>query len=571
MKNDYFCCMWNSLFYNSKAVLAYVHKLTEIRKMLLFIGILIFFTGCIKHDFVETKMTVFRYNEAANITSLDPAYAKDQANIWATHQIFNGLVQLDNQLKILPCIAKSWEINDGGREYVFHLRGDVYYHDHPSFKFGKGRKVVAKDFIYSFNRIIDKKTASPGRWVFSNITRVHDTCMLFASDDSTFIIHLNQPFPPFLGLLSTVYCSVVPEEAILFYGQDFRKNPVGTGPFRFKMWKEGVKLVLLKNPGYFEMEGCHRLPYLDAVAVTFLSDKQSAFLEFMKGRLDFLSGLDISYKDELLTYNGLLNPKYTGKITLLSQPYLNTEYFGFLMETTKNNIMHDPVKAKKIRQAINYAFDRHKMVEFLRNNIGKAGTGGIVPYGLPSFDSNVVFYDYQPLLAKQLLKEAGYVPGSSPLQITLSATSDYLDISKYIQHELEQIGINMKIEIVPPAALKEMKSQAKAQFFRASWIADYPDAENYLSLFYSKNFCPNGPNYTHFASKAFDQLYEKSLGTVNDTIRYLLYKQMEKLIMQEAPVVILYYDQVLRFVHNNVQGLESDPMNMLTLKRVRKS
>ena len=528
--------------------------------------LLLLFSGCTDENLKDPNKTVFRYNESANITSLDPAFASDQANIWAVHQIFNGLVQLNDNLEIIPCIANSWNISPDGRTYTFHLRNDVFFHDHLVFPNGKGRRVTAFDFRFSFNRIVDRNVASPGYWVFNYIARKNDTCLITALNDSTLKIILKQPFPPFLGLLTTMYCSVVPYEAIIKFGQDFRKNPVGTGPFSFKIWKEGVKLVLVKNPKYFEFDQKERLPFLDAVAITFLSDKQSAFLEFMKGRLDFMSGIDPSYKDELLTRNGTLNPKNKDRVKLITQPYLNTEYFGFLLGADN----HSPIVLKEVRQAINYAFDRKKMVEFLRNNIGTPGYAGIIPFGLPAFDSTLVFYDFNPEKAKELLKNVGYTNGKELPYITLSTTADYLDIAKYLQRQVEEIGIRMKIEVIPPAAIKEMKAQAKLSFFRASWIADYPDAENYLSLFYSRNFCPEGPNYTHYKNRKFDALYDIAISTVNDSLRYTYYRQMDKLIMEEAPVVILYYDQVLRFTQKNIVGLGSDPMNLLTLKRVKK-
>ncbi len=514
--------------------------------------------------------SVFRYNEAANITTLDPAFAKDQTVIWAVNQLFNGLIQLDDRMEILPAIAKSWNISASGVEYVFHLRSDVFFHDDPSFAKGIGRRVVADDFVFSFQRIIDPKVASPGSWLFNNISRSKEIAPFEALDDTTLIIHLEQPFPPFLRLLSMQYCSVIPKEAIRFYGNDFRRNPVGTGPFRFKMWQEGVKLVLLKNPDYFEFENGHRLPFLDAVAITFVPDKQSAFLEFVKGNLDLMSGIDPTYKDELLTKEGKLQPKYSSRIELITQSYLNTEYLGFMVDPA-SHAMQESIPAKEIRKAINLAFDRKKMIRYLRNNIGFPGCQGITPNGLPSFDSNLIFYDYNPGKAKQLLASIGYPEGRGLPAITLTSTSDYLDICKYIQHQVSSVGIDLKIEIAPAAAVKEMKSEAKLPFFRASWIADYPDAENYLSLFYSKNFCPRGPNYTHFSNPEFDRLYETAMSTVNDSIRFSYYREMEKIMMEEAPVVILYYDQVLRFVQKNVHGVGSNAMNLLTLKRVRKS
>ncbi|MFZ4562073.1 MAG: ABC transporter substrate-binding protein, partial [Bacteroidales bacterium] len=473
-------------------------------------------------------------------------------------------------MEVRPCIARSWEISSSGLEYVFHLRKNVFFHGDKAFREGKGRRVVASDFIFSFQRIIDPSIASPGAWIFNNISTHRDNRPFEAVDDSTVIIRLNQPFPPFLGLLSMQYCSVVPYEAVHLYGPGFRRNPVGTGPFMFKMWEEGVKLVLVKNPGYFESVNGNRLPYLDAVAITFMADKQSAFLEFIKGNLDFISGIDPTYKDELLTREGKLQPKYSPKIRLITQSYLNTEYLGFMVDKQDKATNSSPVLDKRVRQAINLAFDRKKMIRYLRNNIGYPGNQGITPKGLPSFDSSQIYYDYNPEKARQLLAAAGFPEGKGLPPLTLTSTSDYLDICKYIQHQVASIGIDLRIEVSPPAAVKEMKAEAKLPFFRASWIADYPDAENYLSMFYSRNFCPQGPNYTHFSNREFDQLYERAMSTIQDSLRFSMYRQMERIMMEEAPVVILYYDQVLRFVQMDIEGLNSNPMNLLTLKQVRK-
>jgi len=338
----------------------------------------------------------------------------------------------------------------------------------------------------------------------------------------------------------------------------------------FKIWKEGVKLVLIKNPYYFEFDEHNiRLPYLDAISVTFITDKQTAFLEFMKGNLDIISGIDASYKDELITRNGNLNPKYKGKIKMLSRPYLNTEYLGFLVDNT-NSSNNNPLLNKKIRQAINYGFDRVKMIKYLRNNIGEPGLNGFIPKGMPGFDSTLKGYEYNTDKARQLLKEAGYPDGKGLPNIKLYTTSSYLDICEFIQYQLSEIGINLKIEVNQAATLRSMIAKSEVPFFRGSWIADYPDAENYLMLFYSPNFCPKGSNYTHFYNKDYDKLFEKANQERNDSIRFKLYRKMDEIIIEEAPVVILYYDRVLRFVKNNITGLVINPINLLDLRRVKK-
>jgi oligopeptide transport system substrate-binding protein len=518
----------------------------------------------------EPSLTVFRYNEFSNITSLDPAFAKDQANIWVCNQVYNGLLQLDEHLQIQPCIAKKWEIDSTGTTYLFHLRTDVFFHDHPAFPGGKGRQVTAQDFVYSFNRILDPALASPGTWVFSKVARISNNFAFYAINDTTLQIMLTEPFPPFSGILTMIYCSVVPQEVISSIGGDFRQNPVGTGPFRFQTWKENVKLVLVKNDYYFESEQGRRLPYLDAVAVTFLIDKQSAFLEFVKGNLDFLSGLDQSYKDELLTKDGQLRPKYKDRFKMSSQPYLNTEYLGILVDTTLEIVKNSPLRHKEIRQAINYGFDRKKMIRYLRNNIVYPGIFGIIPPGLPAFDSSITAYQYDPAKARQLIRKAGYIKPEDIPVIILHTTPEYVDLFKYMQQQLEEIGLKIRIEVNPAATLMQMKAFSKIDFFRASWIADYPDEENYLSLFTSKNLAPAGPNYTHFHSKHYDSLYENSQRTLSEEERKRIYRQMNQSVMNEAPIVILYYDQVVRFTQKNIQDLGTNPLNLLSLKRVKK-
>ena len=220
---------------------------------------------------------VFRYNEHSNISTLDPAFAKDLRTIWATNQLFNGLVQLNDQLEVQPDIATSWTISEDGKTYSFNLKKDVKFHKHILFGKDSTRNVVANDFEYSFHRLLDPKVASPGKWVLDFVDKFK------AETDSTFVIQLKQSFPPFLSLLSMKYCSVVPHEAVSYFGNSFRANPVGTGPFQFKLWVENTKLVFRKNNFYHEKdEKGNSLPYLEAVSITFLPDKQSEFLQFIQ-------------------------------------------------------------------------------------------------------------------------------------------------------------------------------------------------------------------------------------------------------------------------------------------------
>nr|WP_241077795.1 ABC transporter substrate-binding protein [Flavimarina sp. Hel_I_48] len=503
---------------------------------------------------------VFRYNEHYNVATLDPAFARNPPIIWPTNQLFNGLVQQDDSLNIVPDIAKRWEVSEDAKTYIFYLREAVYFHKHAQFKTPDStRKVVAADFTYSFDRLKDARVASPGSWVLSNVEHYE------ALNDSMFSITLKKPFPAFIGMLGMRYCSVVPKEITEFYGSDFRSNPIGTGPFKFKRWQEGVKLVLRKNELYFEKDKQGRqLPYMEAVAITFLPDKQSEFLQFAQGNLDFLNSLDPSYKDELLTPLGELKDKYDENVKVITGPFLNTEYIGFFLESKS-----EEVRSELLRRALNYGFDRQKMITYLRNGIGMPADAGFIPKGLPGYQANSG-YEYNPGKASQLIDAYIKQTGNTSPSITIGTNSQYLDICEYIQRELGKINLHIDIDVMPPSTLRQLKSTGQLDAFRASWIADYPDAENYLSLYYSKNFTPNGPNYTHFKNTDYDSLYEHSFGITAITERQEIYRKMDSILIEKAPFVPLYYDEVIQFVHKDVHGLKPNPQNFLNLKRVYK-
>ncbi|MEL0457136.1 ABC transporter substrate-binding protein [Flavobacteriaceae bacterium SZ-1-7] len=502
---------------------------------------------------------VFRYNEYANINTLDPAFSRTLQDNSVCNQLFNGLVQLDDELNILPCIAKNWTVSEDGLTYTFNLRNDVVFHKHELFGKDSTRTVNASDFEYSLNRLRNPKIAAPGSWVLNKVDDFK------ALNDTIFEINLTQPFPAFIGLLTMKYCSVVPKEIVEHYGSEFRANPIGTGPFKFKRWEENIKLVFRKNENYFEIDkNGIQLPYLEAVALTFLPDKQSEFLQFVQGNLDFLNSLDASYKDELLTADGRLRNKYAETVNMIRGPYLNTEYLGFYLDSKTPEI-----QSELIRKAINYGFDRKKMMIYLRNGIGNPANDGFIPIGLPGYDESIGF-SYQPEKAKQLVEQFKKESGITNPEITLVTTSNYLSFCEFIQRELEKSGLKINVDVMPEATLRAARSNGKVDMFRSSWIADYLDAENYLSIFYSENFAPKGSNYFHYKSDRFDSLYNKAFTITNIEKRKHLYKTMDSLAMDKAIMVPLYYDEVIRFTQKNVTGLGINPINLLDLRSVKK-
>ncbi|MBS1608149.1 MAG: ABC transporter substrate-binding protein [Bacteroidetes bacterium] len=513
----------------------------------------------------DKSRNIFHYNEMTGIASLDPAFAKNQSIMWAVHQLYNTLVEVDSNLKLKPLLAKSWEISDDRLMYTFHLRGDVFFHD--DIVFDKPRRLTAADIAYSFSRIIDKSVASPGSWIFNNKI---DTAEPFkAINDSTFQLKLIKPYNPILGILSMQYCSIVPKEAVEKYGNDFRRHPVGTGPFQFVQWEEGQALILKRNKHYFEKDSAgNLLPYLDGVKVSFYDNKATEFLLFRQKQLDFINDIDATFKDEILTKKGTLRKEWEGKIVLQTHSYLNIEYLGILVDTANNLVKNSPLRLKKIRQAINYGFDRRKMVLYLRNSIGTPAESGFVPAGLPSFDSNKVKgYYYDPTKCRQLLNEAGFSEGKDLPVIKLLTIPVYADMASFIAKQLEESGIPVQVEVVQKALLLQLTANSKALFFRGSWIADYPDAENYLSVFYSKNPAP--PNYTRYKNPHFDALFEKALIETNDSVRYDLYRQADQVVIDDSPVVPLWYDKAIHLIQAGIKGFEPNGLNLLELRRTR--
>jgi oligopeptide transport system substrate-binding protein len=566
-----------------------VNKHFSTRQAIWTSGLVMFLLGGCGSAASDKGKKVFTYNESDGIATLDPAFAKNRSIMWAIHQLYGTLVETDANLHFVPGLAKSWEVSGDRKTWTFHLRTDVFFHDDAAFPGGRGRRFVAADVVFSFNRLLDPATASSGAWIFHDridtgrivqIGRGDPVAMLkvdadvpgggafLAMDDSTFQLRLVRPFNPIMGLLSMEYCSAVPREVVEKYGKEFRAHPCGTGPFRFKSWEEGQTLILLKNDHYYEHDSSGRvLPLLDAVKVTFNDEKATEFLQFRQGELDFINEIDPSFKDEVLSKRGQLKKEWQDKIVLSVHPQLNTEYLGILVDSSNALVRQSPLRSRSVRQAINYGFDRRKMMLYLRNSLGLPAESGFVPAGLPSFDSTLVHgYHYDPEKARALLAAAGYPSGRGLQPIKLLTIPIYADFATFIARQLQDIGLHLEVEVVQKSLLLEETAQSKALFFRGSWIADYPDAENYLSVFYSRNPAP--PNYTRYADPAFDRLYEQALQEENDSARYRLYREMDQRVIDAAPVVPLWYDEVVHLINPRVRGLEANALNLLELRRV---
>lgn len=511
--------------------------------------------------------TMYLNYSAGTVESIDPAFAKNLYNMWTVHMLFNTLVETDKDLKLVPSLAKRWEVSEDGLIYQFYLRNDVYFQDNPLFPGGKGRKMTAADVVYSFNRIIDPAVASTGSWIFND--KVAEKEPFTVINDTIVRIRLKTPFRPLPEILSMPYCSVVPREVVERWGKEFSQHPCGTGPFQYHYWDEGNVLALKKNEKYWELdEQGNRLPYLDAVQVSFHDSKATEFFLFLQGKIDFVNSIDGSFKDLVLTKNGELRKEYQDKIRLEKNVYLNTEYVGFLVDSTNPLLKNSPTRYALVRQAVNYAIDKNRIVRYFKNGIGIPATEGFIPKGMAGYDSTAQFgYTFDPKKSLALLAQAGFPNGKGLQPFTILSPDNWADIVNFMTTQLQDIGIKANVEIIQANILRQQMSKSEAVAFRAQWIADYPDAETFLAFFNSR--FPAPPNYTRFSNATFDRLYDQSMNAP-DTVRWRLYRAMDSIVTTQAPVIPLFYDQMMHFTQKNVVGFTANPMNLIDVKRVRK-
>jgi peptide/nickel transport system substrate-binding protein len=539
----------------------------------------------------DTSNNTFFYNDPDGLNTLDPAKIGARAPWWVGSQIFAGLVGLDSALQPVPLLAKSWTVSEDGRVWTFTLRTDAFFSDDAAFTGGKGRRLIAEDVRYSFERICTPATASTGFWVFRG--KVKGAEEFFAArektlpnapehvegfrvvNDSTFQIELTEPFAPFLSMLSIPYCYIVPREVVEKYGADFFRHPVGAGAFHLVEWLPDQRLVLARNASYFETDGAGtRLPYLDTIQVSFIKSLKTEFIEFKQGNLDMISSIDPEFAETVLADDGKSLRADFGDYRLSTAPAMSVEYYGFMLDAATPGGSSSPfTKNRYLRQALNYAIDRDAIIRYVLKGRAISGTHGPVPPGTPGF-SGVKGYGYDRELARRLLDSAGYPNGKGLGQITLQLgpSERTASVAEAVQDQLKKtLGIDLKLVQVDFPQHREMILSGKLPFWRTSWIGDYPDAENFLALFYSPYAAPRGPNTTHFSSSGVDSLYRAALDPRLSTAeRAALYGEAERIILENAPWVILYYNVIQRLTQPTVTNYWVDPLDRLVLTRVRK-
>jgi len=478
--------------------------------------------------------------------------------MWISSHIFNTLVTTNKNSEIVPSAAKSWEISHDGLEYSFVLRDDIYFHKHECFGSDSTRVMTAHDVSYSLNRIINEDVNSPGSWIFEN--NVSDSRPFESINDSTFVVRLKQPFRPLLSILTMQYCSIVPKEAVEYYGPSWKNNPIGSGPFQFKKWIKNQNLFLLKNESYW-----NELGNIDGIKIDFILDRKIAFLELLNGNLDLVSGLESSFINEMLTPEGKLQNKHHDEINFVKSAYLNTEYIGINMELLEDD---DPLKNKDFRKALNYGINKELMMKTLRNDVGHPANSGFTPKGLTSFQDSLYGYPYNLEKAKAHLK-ASEIDLDKIDPITIYTNQPYADIMLFVSKQWEQLGIPTQIEVLESSILREGMRKGNIKLFRASWIGDYLDTENFMSVFNGKNNAP--PNYTRFRNDRFDQLYIESNLEQEDSRRNEIFREMDGILIEEAPVIFLFYDQSSNFYRKSISGIQHSLNNLPFVENISKN
>jgi oligopeptide transport system substrate-binding protein len=531
----------------------------------------------------ERANEMVTYGETARIRGFDPVKAGDVASALAIGQIYEGLVQyayLARPYRVEPALAETLpHISEDGLIYTFKVRKGIYFQDDPCFtnSAGKGRELVAEDFVFSLKRLADIKNKSTGYWAFNDrivgldefrtstegskpADYTREVEGLRAPDRYTFQIKLKQPYPQLMWILTMQYAFAVPREATEYYGEEFVNHPVGTGPYRLKSWRRNYSVEFERNPKwtetgrkeYYPSEGepgdkeaglladaGKEIPIIDRIVWYVIDDDSTQWLKFVTGEMES-SNISRDNWDVVIDRDGKLTESLARKGVLLnSSPTLDLYYIGFNMD--------DPVvgKNRKLRQALSCAFNSKEWIRFWNGRVIRAK--GPIPPGVAGFDDKPSPYPFDLERARILLAEAGYPDGKDGagknLQISVELGSADAQTRESVELTIDfmrKIGVILNPSYNNwPTYLGKLERR-QCQMFWLGWVADYPDAENFLQLFCSKN-CSTGPNHSNYVNPEFDKLYEKIRTMPDSPERTGIYKQMADIIAEDCPWIFMHH------------------------------
>jgi peptide/nickel transport system substrate-binding protein len=534
---------------------------------------------------------IFRINESEYIKNLFPHNITDAYSYRVASQVYEGLFKFNPEnLNVTKGLVDDFSVDESGTIYTFKIKKGVFFHDNPCFSDGKGREVTAQDISYCFTQLCTKSINNQHFSIFEDVlkgAKAHYDASsngnkpnfgvegIKVVDDYTIQLHLLKPNALLTVNLAQPACFIYPKEAEEKYGVDMRINAVGTGPFSLNIddVEEDISIILKRNPNYHVKDKAgNQLPFVDAVSIQFIKDKKTELFEFRKGNLDMIYRLPTEYIIEILeeTMPGA-NGEYS-QFQLQRSPEMMTQ---FLTLNNQSGVFKD----KNVRKAFNFAIDRTKILDFVLNGEGYApGNHGITPPVFSNYSiEDIKGYALNIDSERYYLKRAGYANGVRfpKLQFLLNAEGERnTNVAVEIQKQLkDHLNVDVELQILPFAQLLEKSYSGDYSMLRAAWVADFPSAENFLWIFSSKDV-PNSlsdasyPNVARYVNSTFDTYYENALKAKSIDEANELFKKAEIRLMEDAPVIILWYDEGYRLIKSYVKDFPNNPMQYRDLGRV---
>jgi len=541
---------------------------------------------------------------AAKIRGLDPGDIGDTTSASVAANIFECLYQyhyLKRPYQIIPQLAEGMpQVSADGLTYTIKIKKGVYFADDACFEGGKGRELKAGDFVFAWKRIADIKYLSKNWWIFDNrlvgldeFREYTKTCRrpadvdysrpvegLQTPDDYTLVIKLTKPWPQITYILAHQPTAPVAKEAVDYYGKDIINHPVGTGPFRLNLWHRGSYIEFVRNKnfrgefypsdgekgdfeqGYLDDAG-KEMPMVDRIVMMIVQEDPPRWFLFLQGKIG-ASGIPKDNFNEAIGQKGQLTEQMQKRnIHLLTFRDPSTYWIGFNME--------DEVLGgnKPLREAISYAVDRKKYIELFTNNRGEAAYGFIPPL-MKAYNPQVrtIGSSYDPDKAKTLVKQAQQIYGGELPELTLALPGTDAVVrqqGEFLKRCFKKVGLTVEIDYMDwPTFQNKVKSKS-AQMFSLGWIADYPDAENFLQLFYSKNISPGSNNF-NYSNPEFDRIYEKIAVMPDSEQRTELYRKAEQIVIEDCPAVFMLHGVAYVLHHDWVKNYKPHAFQYGTTK-----
>ncbi|MFD9626087.1 ABC transporter substrate-binding protein [Peribacillus muralis] len=496
----------------------------------------------------DAKGGTLIYGKGGDAVGLDPAVVTDGESFIVTQQIFETLVKYgENDTEINSGLAESWEVSDDAKTYTFKLKTGIKFHDGTDFN--------ADAVVKNFQRWAKSKDEAKFAYYASMFggfegDEGHVIKEVKAIDDSTVEFTLNRPQAPFLKNLAMPTFAIASPTGFEKEGDNFTKNPSGTGPFKFKAWKPGDTIEVVKNDDYWQ-DG---LPKLDGITFKVIKDNSARLNAAIKGEIDLMDGLNPS---------DISKVKGDDKLQSFERPSMNVGYFAF-------NVEKAPFDKKEVRQAISHLINKKEIIDNFFEGTAEPAKNPMPP-SVSGYNDNVEDYDYDVEKAKKLLKEAGLEDGFKMDLWAMPVPRPYMPdgqkVAEAIQASLKQVGIEANIVSYEWAAYLEKVQAGEAQSFMLGWTGDNGDADNFLYTLLDKDNIGSN-NYARYANDEVHDLLIEAQSTANEDKRNELYGKAQEIIHDEAPWVPLVHSLPQLAGTKAVKGFVPHPTGSQSLVNV---